>query len=142
MLTSIETRSTPTTQRFPQTLVPDPRLVSAVRNDIATALRQWGVDDLVDDAKILVTEVLTNAIQHAAGSRDITVLAAWTQQVLHVEVHDGDSTSLPEVVLPAAATRTRGRGLPLVDALSAAWGWAPLQPHSKCVWFELRCATA
>jgi anti-sigma regulatory factor (Ser/Thr protein kinase) len=141
MLTSIEARSTPSAQQFTRTVVPDPRLVSAVRNDIAMALRQWGVAELVDDAKILVSEVLTNAIQHAGGSQEITVLAAWTHPVLYVEVHDCDSTALAQVVLPAAATSTRGRGLPLVDALSSAWGSVPRQPDGKHVWFELRCSS-
>jgi anti-sigma regulatory factor (Ser/Thr protein kinase) len=139
MLSSIEAHSTPSTQRFARTVVRDSRLVRAVRDDMATALRRWGVDeDLVDDAKILVSEVLTNAIQHAGGSEEINVLAAWTQPVLCVEVHDGDSTSLPQTALPTSATSIRGRGLPLVDALSSAWGYAPLQPEGKCVWFELR----
>ena len=142
MLACIDERIVQPGQPFARTIAPDPRLVSAIRHDIRTVLRRWNVETFVDDAQLLMSEVLTNAIEHADAAKDITILVTWTRPVLRVEVHDGGRETLPKATLPDPATSDRGRGLPLIDALSSAWGCAPAEPEGKYVWFELRDAAA
>jgi hypothetical protein len=50
-------------------------------------------------------------------------------------VRDG-SNRQPDL-RPAAADSETGRGLHIVERLSAAWGWTPLSGAGKTVWFEL-----
>ncbi len=90
-----------------------------------------------DTVALLVSEVATNALVHGAGR--VRVRVRPTQLGLRVEVHDENST------LPSRRQATPmdegGRGIALVDALSAGWG-AERTPDGKTVWFEVAAATA
>ncbi|BEP13372.1 hypothetical protein acdb102_16830 [Acidothermaceae bacterium B102] len=87
-----------------------------------------------DDAELLVSELVTNAVLH--GLPPITLRVDCDTLELIVEVSD-------EAAGPALAPRDvtlegeSGRGLALVDILSDAWGVEPLD-QGKVVWFRLR----
>lgn len=99
----------------------------------AAALAAWGVTDVVDDALLVVTELVNNAITHAAGECELRIML--TPQSLRVEVADhGAGTPDP---LPASSTRGHGRGLHIVDALTAGWGFEAVDSGGKLVWAEL-----
>jgi two-component sensor histidine kinase len=92
-------------------------------------------DETVYTARLLVTELVSNAVLHGRGSIRLTVARDHTG--VRVEVHD-ESPHLPEVMdrLPMAE---HGAGLRLVSAMAATWGAEPLtdgQP-GKRVWFTL-----
>jgi hypothetical protein len=58
-----------------------------------------------------------------------------TSLSLRIEVIDeGSGTPDP---LPPSPTRNHGRGLHLIDALTAAWGYEPIDTGGKMVWAEL-----
>ncbi|WP_309225697.1 ATP-binding protein [Quadrisphaera sp. INWT6] len=88
---------------------------------------------VLDEAQLLVSELVTNAVRH--GSPPITTEVGCRGQAgLHVRVTDG-ATSEPLVRTPAVDD-VGGRGMLLVDLLSSAWGVEP-GSTGKAVWFEL-----
>ena len=86
----------------------------------------------VETAVLLVTELVSNAIEHGGGYALVDADVDRTR--LRVCVRDSDPR-LPSAQL-AAIDAERGRGLLLVDALSSRWGAAP-RDDGKVVWFEL-----
>lgn len=98
--------------------------VALVRSCLGQDLTQRGVgDDLVDDAQIVVTELLTNAFRHARTLPDRTMRVRWKvrRESLEVEVTDGGSETTPTPA-PQGVWRDSGRGLRVVRALAHEWG--------------------
>jgi anti-sigma regulatory factor (Ser/Thr protein kinase) len=89
----------------------------------------------VETAVLLLTELVTNAIEHGGGTA--VVDAEVDDGLLRVAVVDDDPT-IPTVNV-GAVDDERGRGLLLVEALSTRWG-AALRERGKSVWFELDLA--
>lgn len=87
------------------------------------------------DLLVCISEVLSNAVLHAHTAAQLEL----TQHgdVVRVEVADGDPR-LP-IRLEQDRAATNGRGLHLLDALTADWGATPV-PGGKVVWFELDLA--
>ncbi|MFF4619998.1 ATP-binding protein [Nonomuraea jabiensis] len=99
-------------------------------------LADWGFDDQIEVAELLVSELVANALGHAHGQVHLGLSAE--NGLLRCEVEDGN----PQ--LPTMRTvdldAERGRGLFLVDMLSGSWGGTPT-PRGKAIWFELQaCA--
>jgi CheY-like chemotaxis protein/anti-sigma regulatory factor (Ser/Thr protein kinase) len=109
-------------------------------DEIATARRfvehhgqAWGYDEVIDDALIVVSELVTNAIMHAKSACDVCLRDA--DHILRIEVIDAGRGS-PELQRPTAHSE-HGRGLLLVSAMCAAWGVDTFQDGRKMVWAEL-----
>ncbi|MER5635875.1 ATP-binding SpoIIE family protein phosphatase [Kitasatospora sp. NPDC002227] len=96
------------------------------------ALRRWGLELLVDNTELMVSELVTNAIQHA--TRPVTLRLVRTS-VLRCEVGD-DSALLPRA-RRAGPEDERGRGLQIVARCAERWGATRLGA-GKVVWFEQR----
>jgi DNA-binding NarL/FixJ family response regulator len=113
----------------------DGTLTSArdARTFTADTLTEWGVTDILDDVLLVVTELVNNAVTHAMTECELRI--SINPLSLRVEVTDqGAGTPDP---LPPSPTRNHGRGLHLVDALTAAWGFEPVKTGGKVVWAEL-----
>ncbi|MCD7442379.1 PAS domain S-box protein [Streptomyces lincolnensis] len=110
-----------------------PESVPEGRAFLSKALTSWDCDQKADDTCLLVSELLTNAVQHTQGP--ITLHACRTAAELTVEVSDG-SPHLPE---PRRADddEESGRGLNLVRLLADDWGVRPTD-QGKTTWFTLR----
>ncbi|MEV6010157.1 ATP-binding protein [Streptomyces sp. NPDC051976] len=82
-------------------------------------------DRFAEVGELLVSELVANAIEHARtpAGRLIEVTCAVRDGRLRIEVHDA-STDRP-LRRDATPSDTGGRGLLLVEALSAAWGCCP-----------------
>lgn len=98
--------------------------VALVRRSLDRTLRQVGVaDDPRDDALIVLSELVSNAVKHASplGGRGIGV--SWTIDAdrLGIQVTDGGSHTDPVADI-AAMTAVGGRGLDIVRKLSLGWG--------------------
>jgi anti-sigma regulatory factor (Ser/Thr protein kinase) len=101
-------------------------MVEAVGSDLP--------EPILLDAKLLMTEVVTNAIRHARGTQAVIVRVK-RNNLVRVEVVDQGPMFNPQ----PQTTSTRagsGQGLMLVDSVSNAWGVEPDEAGKK-VWFEL-----
>ncbi|GAA2394990.1 hypothetical protein GCM10010420_20350 [Streptomyces glaucosporus] len=109
----------------------EPRSVARARELACRQLADWKLDDLADTAELLVSELVTNALRHGEGDIRLRLLL---DRTLVCEVWDAG------LVQPrrrrARDTDEGGRGLQLVDLLSAGWG-SRRTPRGKIVWFEL-----
>ena len=94
--------------------------------------------DLIEDAQLLVSEIVTNAVRY--GRPDITLEVSVDPPAIGIAVHD-HGADLPASP-PASPTPSQpsGRGLLIVDALASAWGVTPSSDAApgKVVWFEIR----
>ena len=90
-------------------------------------------DGILTTAKLLVSELVTNAVTHGRGQ--ITVRAELSERRLRVEVVDeGDGFELSLRARDLETPRPGGWGLSIVDAESSRWG---VCRDSSRVWFEL-----
>jgi anti-sigma regulatory factor (Ser/Thr protein kinase) len=89
-------------------------------------------DATVETTQTVVNELVTNAVLHARSILIVHVAVGVNR--LRVSVEDL-SADYPQPRQPPADAE-HGRGLVVVDALSAAWGWERT-PTGKTVWFEL-----
>ncbi|WP_019873589.1 SpoIIE family protein phosphatase [Sporichthya polymorpha] len=115
------------------TLAPEDRSPAAARQIVHSAVTDAGLDHLLDEALLLTTELVTNALVHGGTAVDLQVEV--DDDRLRVEVSDrGDGRVLMGAT--PGDDREGGRGIWLVDALSSAWGTRN-SPAGKTVWFEL-----
>jgi two-component sensor histidine kinase len=107
----------------------------------ATQARKFVVDHLGDlspevrqDAAVMVSELATNSIRHAASKFTVSV----ERVDHHVRVAVDDTGPGAPILLSPLAADPTGRGLRIVEALAATWGVIPHNGgRGKCVWFTL-----
>ncbi|MFD8462258.1 putative ATP-grasp-modified RiPP [Streptomyces antimycoticus] len=118
--------------------------VRIARLSVAATLRAWGLEDLVDDARLITSELATNAIRHTAhripdpeqrGCFRLKVERP-SDNLVRISTFDR-SRAVPRVV-QASETAESGRGMTVVEAVSCRWG-IDSKPWGKGVWAE--CAT-
>jgi len=109
----------------------DGRSVAAARRFLRTLLDGHQAT-ATDDAVLMISELVTNAVRHAHIL--LRVMVSIADQTLRVEVSDDDPT-LPVAPDPQHHA-TSGRGLRIVDDLADEWGIIP-NTDGKTVWFEL-----
>ncbi|WP_051752333.1 ATP-binding protein [Streptosporangium amethystogenes] len=94
-----------------------------------------------DDALLLVSELVTNAVCHSDSGRvpggRIIVAVARHNGTLHCDVIDaGSAGHTPRLHTEVDFTSDGGRGLWLVQELATAWGWNETAT-GRVVWFQL-----
>nr|WP_280668541.1 SpoIIE family protein phosphatase [Kitasatospora sp. MAP12-44] len=140
-----EEKSPVVTARAAATFDPDGRSASAARRFVRDALLGWGLPEVVDDAVVLVSELVTNAVVHAGTAAEVSCLRE------EDSVQIGVTDRHPERGLPsfsgspsddavsehfADAEGEGGRGLLMCSALSSRWG-VEYTAGQKTVWFRL-----
>ncbi|MDX6295033.1 MAG: hypothetical protein QOH50_4108 [Kribbellaceae bacterium] len=77
-----------------------------------------------DDAQLVLSEVLSNAIRYAPPMATGAVRVAWwvDKTGIHLEVTDGRGETEPQRITDAHPESIGGRGLAIVDVLSSDWG--------------------
>jgi anti-sigma regulatory factor (Ser/Thr protein kinase) len=92
-----------------------------------TQLKQWLQElgqptDVIEDSRLVVSELVGNAVRHARPLDDGTVIVAWkpAESGLDIAVTDGGAQTEPHAV-DAAASDLAGRGLTIVQELSSRW---------------------
>ncbi len=116
----------------------DPRLIAFVFPSIPESLRMarfhvraalcfHELSEYADDAEAITSELVTNAIQHVCGdgTKTVGITLARTRNPEAVTVIVSDSSPEGPAMHEAPAESDRGRGLRIVEALSAHWGWHP-----------------
>lgn len=88
-------------------------------------------DDLLVDAELLVSELVTNALRHGQG--DISLCARVDEERLRVEVIDAGA-GFARDLRHSDVEQVGGWGLDIVDVVSSRWGVLEGATH---VWFEL-----
>lgn len=112
-----------------------PESVAMARDFVAAHLLNNRLPGLVDDARLVASELATNAVRHAGTT--FTVSVDGRDGGITLRVRDG-SRSLPSVSLGSSGIlSTNGRGLMLVAALSVAWGVSLEAEGGKSVWARL-----
>ncbi|MCZ4508187.1 MEKHLA domain-containing protein [Streptomyces sp. ActVer] len=109
-----------------------PDSVPEGRAFLTKALTSWDCTATADDARLLLSEILTNAVQHAQGPLGLHLCRTATELTVEVSDH---SPHLPQPRL-AAEDDESGRGLILVRALAGTWGVRPTD-EGKTTWFTL-----
>ncbi|MEU6915583.1 SpoIIE family protein phosphatase [Streptomyces olindensis] len=131
-------RSSVITARAAASFEPVGRSVASARSFVRDTLQGWGFADIVDDAVVLTSELVTNAVVHAGTSADVLCLRS--DEGVRIEV--ADRYPEREIPLQGAAVnmgspdREGGRGLQLCAALAGRWG-VEYTPTHKTVWFQL-----
>lgn len=132
------TRSSVITARAAASFAAVSRSVATARSFVRDTLQGWGFADIVDDAVVLTSELVTNAVVHAGTSADVLCLRA--EDGVRIEVAD----RYPEREIPLQGShinmgspdREGGRGLQLCAAMATRWGVEYTSTH-KQVWFQL-----
>lgn len=104
----------------------------AARHAVAAALADSRYPGDHDMVLLLASELITNAVRHAATPFDLSVLV--DALGVTVAVVDHDQVHPPRLRNPAPEA-TSGRGLRIVEELATSWGTEPLDGDSKRVWF-------
>ncbi|KAB1990534.1 SpoIIE family protein phosphatase [Streptomyces triticiradicis] len=110
-----------------------PEAVRHARRYTRRALRSWGVGAYTDTALLIVSELVTNALVHTDGQvrLDLTLV----NHRLRIAVAD-NSPRTPIKPTSIGWEATGGRGILLVEAMSATWGTVPVS-GGKQVWSEI-----
>jgi hypothetical protein len=118
-------------------LGPFPSAVPCARIHARLVLLEWKLGGLAEDAELIVSELITNAIR--ATSQPVTLFLRSDRRALIIEVRD----ILSEVPAPQphAIDAESGRGLELVTILSARWGAFHPETGGKAIWALLTTAT-
>ncbi|CAM3991994.1 ATP-binding protein [Nocardiopsis rhodophaea] len=109
-----------------------PSSVSTARRRLCSDLRDAGLQSArVNDAALVLSELLSNALRHASPLPDPfppdCIEAAWSVGTddgdgwLEIAVTDGGAATLPRIARPSASA-LGGRGLDIVAHIAAKWG--------------------
>lgn len=99
-------------------LRPEPGSPRQARSFVRSALEEWGIDQpVIEDAELLVTEVVTNAVIHARTN--ITLEISLRPDKLWFEVSDLDDRQVTH--RQPSEREATGRGMFLVDSLATDW---------------------
>ena len=123
---------------------PEPTAAAAARRFVRDTLQTWLIggatvagDGLIDDAVLLTSELVTNAVVHAGTPVEVTCkLASGGLEVVVSDEHPARLVPEPPENEHIPAERTSGRGLLLPAALASAWGVTYGQ-SAKAVWFRI-----
>lgn len=125
-------------------LAPEPAAASRARDFIRDSLRAWDVpapDPAVEDAVLLASELVANAVQHAGTGVEVGCrLVAGVVEVAVTDRHPARELPDPRGFREDLYSE-RGRGLTLPAALASSWG-VTYTGAAKTVWFRVRLSPA
>lgn len=129
------------------TLAALPSAVKLSRTLVHVTLKHWRLERLIDEAELVVSELVTNAVK-ATGITEwepswserehlatIQVRLTHLEARIVIEVWDRDHT--PPKPTDASPDAESGRGLAIVEALCVRWDYFPAIGGGKVVWAEL-----
>jgi two-component sensor histidine kinase len=114
--------------RWEYRFAPHPRSVGQARRHVRYALGPFADPETVDRIQLVVSELVTNAIKHGPGELISLRLVSEPDGGISGEVVDQGNG-----VVAIREQDIGGLGLPIVDALTSAWG---VYPGSTRVWFR------
>jgi anti-sigma regulatory factor (Ser/Thr protein kinase) len=108
--------------------------VPAARHVLLELLGSWAVPHDHDDAGLLLSELVSNVIDHVGDEATLTVEVHSSGDWLRIGVVDG--SAIRPVVQELDHDRPRGRGLRMLQLIAVRWGSDEIG-DGKRVWFEL-----
>lgn len=124
----------PPPRRVEHLRLPNELTSSRVAREFArTTCRQWDCTTVIDEAALLVGELVTNAVVHTLSAPDIRL--ELRRNLFSVAVYDDWSG---EVSLLDPGSGGELHGLLLVAQIATAWGCSPTSAGGKVVWATLR----
>ena len=103
---------------------------------VQNSLRAWDIAHMIDEAQLVTSELLTNAVKASAELTTIQIrLVVVEGTSLIIEVQDCNPE--PPILKNVASDDDGGRGLTIVDTLCERWGHYHPTHRSKAVWAEL-----
>ncbi|MER6091826.1 ATP-binding protein [Streptomyces bluensis] len=124
---------------YSETMPCEPESAHHARQLVAIALSAWGIGELADIGKLIVSELVNNSVNHT-NCRTIRVLIRWEgRDMVRIGVADR-SRDVPVLGKPDDEAE-EGRGLLLIDAMSLKWGY-DRKRWGKVVWAQLRATPA
>ena len=130
----------PFTRSDSLTLAPFKSAVPCARYHVGAILVEWDLGAVIEDAELIVSELVTNAVSASEDSGDpIEVRVFASNEALVIEVWDV-SAGLP-VKRDPSEDEPDGRGLMLIEALSSEWGAGKGPQGAKVVWARLQISS-
>lgn len=99
--------------------------VSVARQRLKSWMLEHGGDqESIEDARVIISELVANSVRHAQPLSDGSILVSWTLEPdgIKVTVTDGGSGTRPRNV-HAPSSALAGRGMAIVEMLAQRW-WA------------------
>ncbi|MFH9955603.1 ATP-binding protein [Streptomyces roseolus] len=121
---------------YSQTLPREPRSAVVARRLVRASLTLWSLESLIDDATLIMTELISHAIDHGRFASIRVVVSRHSEKAIRVGVVDRSKTD-PTRRVDSDGDPPRGLGILLVDALADRWGTEPYR-WGKQVWAVLR----
>ncbi|MGX1761960.1 ATP-binding protein [Streptomyces lydicus] len=121
-------------------LMVDSQAPAEGRRFTSSTLCGWGMCQLVDNAEIIVSELLSNALRHGtprSSAHRHEARPLWLgllRQKGTVLCAVCDHSAQVPVLRRTGVLATSGRGLHIIDCLSGSWGFTPPTPAGKAVW--------
>jgi anti-sigma regulatory factor (Ser/Thr protein kinase) len=121
------------TRTFPH----EPQSVPAARRFATSALRGASAD-ILEAVELMVSELATNCIRHTDSGFDLTIIRNGSDIRVEARDHAGGTP----VMRSPKPTDPSGRGLKIIDMLSAGWGVDSAADAGKTVWFTISDSAA
>ncbi|GAA4617519.1 hypothetical protein GCM10023195_78240 [Actinoallomurus liliacearum] len=133
-MTALQVNDWTVPDRFTLEMHACPENVYLVRNLVDQAVASWGLAELRDLGRLILTELATNATRQYPGALINVWVARPAHPVIEVGVWDPDTATMPRIVDPGEADES-GRGLFLIRELTnGRLGWQPSPHRGKVVW--------
>jgi hypothetical protein len=118
--------------RTSEIFLPLSSAVPATRRFVGGVLRSWNLDELVEDAQLIASELATNAVKHAVSAFRVHLQRDGSG--VRIAIQDG-GLGRPER-RHAAIDAFAGRGVAIVEMTANSWGCESVD-EGKEVWAEL-----
>ncbi|WP_432109635.1 ATP-binding protein [Streptomyces sp. AA1529] len=122
---------------YSETLPREPESAAIARRLVRAACTAWALEAVADDAALVVSELVANAVQHARRESIRVVVERTGLRTVRVAV--ADFSRARPVARAVGEGDEDGRGLALVEELAVGWG-ADERRWGKVVWAELQAA--
>ena len=111
------------------------RSIPAARHMTLELLSAWRIEHAGDDAALVVTELVSNVVDHVGGDTSIVLELTLSDIWLTISIADG--SAVRPVVRELYGNQPRGRGMQLVAGVADRWG-CDEHHGGKRVWAQLR----
>ncbi|NKE60989.1 ATP-binding protein [Lentzea sp. PSKA42] len=131
---AIQVSQGPPPRRFRRVGLPNsPTAPLLARSAVREACALWHLPGLADDAVLVVSELVENAVRHAHSKSSLRIELRRDGLSLAVR----DDAPEPATLVPALPLVPGHRGMELIDKICAAWGSTPSTDGGKIVWAVL-----